>query len=318
MGIQGVTLALAYLLDLMVGDPRWLPHPVRALGWAISRGENLLRAWLKNERMAGWLLVIGVILGTLGLVVALLFSAAQFSPWLGRGVEVVLLYACLSTRDLAVESWPVYRALQSGNLSQARAKVAMIVGRDTQDLSESEVVRATVETVGESTMDGIIAPLFYAAIGGVALACVYKAVNTLDSMVGYRSARYLKFGRGAARVDSWMNALPARITGFLIALAACLIGFSGRESLRVLFRDAWDRRENSWMPEAAFAGALGVRLGGINLYQGKAVQVPYLGDFKRPLRPGVILEAIRLMVACSLMGFLAAILVRWGIGSFFR
>ena len=311
MAPAGLTLALAYALDLSFGDPRWLPHPVRGLGWVIQRGEIFLRSFVRSEKGAGWLLLIGVVLGTFGLAQALRWGAYQLSPWFGFGVEVAFLYACLSTKDLAVESWPVYQALKAGDLPGARAKVAMIVGRDTEDLSEPEVVRATVETIGESAMDGIIAPLFYAVIGGAGLACLYKAVNTLDSMVGYRSARYLKFGQPTAQVDSWMNAVPARITSWLIAASAVLIGFSGRESLRVLYRDAWSRRENSWLPEAAMAGALGVQLGGINFYQGKKVEVPFLGDPDQPLESGKIPQAIRLMWVSSLLGFLAVMGVRW-------
>ncbi|MBI3332618.1 MAG: cobalamin biosynthesis protein CobD [Candidatus Omnitrophica bacterium] len=314
MDSAALTLALAYTLDLGLGDPRWLPHPVRGLGWTIQRGERLLRERIENEAWAGWLLVGGILLGTFGLVEGLLWGAGRISPWLACGVEIGLLYACLSTKDLAVESRPVYRALKAGDLPQARAKVGLIVGRDTGSLSAQEVVRATVETIGESAMDGIIAPLFYAAIGGVPLACLYKAVNTLDSMVGYRSTRYLRFGRAAARIDSWMNFIPARITAFLIAAGAQMVGFSGRESFRVFRRDAWSRGENSWIPEAALGGALGVRLGGINFYQGKGVEAPRLGDPRRPMDPEVIPEAIRIMVACSLLGFLAALIVRLGIG----
>ncbi len=316
MDAPAVTLALAYTLDLSLGDPRWFPHPVRGLGWVIQRGEAVLRASIENEQWAGWLLLMGILLGTFGLVQTLLWTASQVSQWLGHGVAVILLYTCLSTKDLAVESRPVFQALRSGHLAEARAKVAMIVGRDTDRLSESEVVRATVETIGESTMDGIVAPLFYAVIGGIPLACVYKAVNTLDSMVGYRSQRYLKFGRAAARVDSWMNAIPARITGWLIAAASPFVGFSGRESLKTLYRDAWAKGENSWLPEAAMAGALGVQLGGINFYQGKQVGVPRLGFSHRSLEPEVILQAIRLMMACSLLSFLVAIGVRCAVGRF--
>ncbi|MBI3615903.1 MAG: cobalamin biosynthesis protein CobD [Candidatus Omnitrophica bacterium] len=313
MDAVALTLLFAYLLDLAVGDPRWLPHPVRGLGWCIRKGEKILRDRIRNESWAGWFLVIGIVGGTLLLVRGLLLGAQALSPRLAFPLEVFLLYVCLSTRDLAVESWPVYRALKSQDLPRARRCVAMIVGRDTDALSESEVVRATAETIGESLMDGIIAPLFYAAMGGVPLACVYKAVNTLDSMVGYRSARYLKFGRSAAKVDSWMNWIPARITALLIAAAGQIVGFSGLSSLKALFRDAWNRNENSWIPEAAMAGALGVQLGGSNFYQGKVVETPHLGDPRKPLAPIAIPQAIRIMYSTSVLGFLAALLVRWGL-----
>ena len=310
MDLFSVTLPLAYALDLALGDPRWLPHPVKGLGKLIQRAEAVLRAQVHSEVVGGWFLVIGITVGTLGFVQGSLLVVRALSPWCAWGLEVFLLYACLSTRDLAVESWPVFRALQAGDLKQARAQVAMIVGRDTDSLTEPEIVRATVETIGESAMDGIIAPLFYAAIGGAPLACLYKAVNTMDSMVGYRSARYLKFGQAAAWLDSWMNVIPASLTAFLIAAAAQGTGFSGRESLRVLFRDAWHRRENSWIPEAALAGALGVRLGGTNFYQGKPAVAPSLGDPHRPLTADRIPQAIRIMYACSFLGIVAAVVAR--------
>lgn len=311
-----LTLPLAYGLDLILGDPRWLPHPVRGLGALIQQWEKFLRAHLRSELWAGRLLVLGIALGTLGVVQGVLWAARQVSFELAFVVELGLFYVCLSTKDLAVESWPVYEALRSGDLVRAREKVAMIVGRDTEPLNEAGVVRAATETIGESIMDGIIAPLFYAILGGAPLACLYKAVNTLDSMVGYRSARYLKFGRAAARLDSWMNFLPARITSFFIAAAAKVTGFSGSGSLQAFLRDAWGRNENSFLPEAAMAGALGVQLGGINLYQGKAVETPPLGTPGRALEPKVIPEAIRIMYACSFLGFIGALATRWACRKF--
>ncbi len=302
----------AYLLDWAIGDPRWLPHPVRGLGWLIRKGEHWLRARIRREEWAGTLLVIGIVPGTWFGVSALLHLSGAVSPWAGWGTEILLLFCCLSTRDLAVETWPVHRALQAGRLGEARRHVAMIVGRDTDSLNEPEIVRATLETVAESTMDGIVAPLFYAVIGGAPLACLYKAVNTLDSMVGYRSARYLKFGRAAAQVDRWMNWVPARCTALLLAGSAPLMGLAGGRALQAVRRDAVPTGENSFLPEAAMAGALGVRLGGINFYQGKPVQAPPLGDPIRPLRSDLIPPALRLMMVSSVLGFLLLISLRLG------
>ncbi len=315
MDLAPLTLSCAYGLDLILGDPQWLPHPVRWLGWAIRQGEDRLRRWIRNEALAGWWLLVGIGGGTYVFVQILLWAAASVSPWARQAVEVGLLFFCLSTRDLAVESRPVYRALKGGRLPEARSKVAMIVGRDTNDLDEQEVVRATVETIGESAMDGIIAPLFYAMIGGAPLCCLYKAVNTLDSMVGYRSARYLKFGRAAARVDTWMNWIPARLTAGILALAAPWVGLSFRGALRAVFRDVLNRQENSLIPEAAIAGALGVRVGGINRYQGVEVMTPLMGDPNHPLGAEVIPQAIRLMIVASFIGFAAVLAVRWEIGT---
>lgn len=308
MGSVLLSLPLAYGLDLALGDPRWLPHPVRGLGVVIERAERFLRAHVRNEHWAGRFLVFGITLGTFGMAEGILWAAREISWGLSLGLEAALLYVCLSTRDLAVESWPVYEALRLGDLAQARKKVAMIVGRDTDRLTQAEVVRATAETIGESLMDGIVAPLFYAVLGGAPLACLYKAVNTLDSMVGYRSARYLAFGQAAARLDSWMNFIPARITSVLIAAAAQVTGFSGSGSLRAFFWNSEVCQENPWIPEAAMAGALEVQLGGVNFYQGKAVETPPLGDSRRPLTPDLIPQAVRILYACSLIGFIVA----WG------
>lgn len=296
------TLGCAYLLDLAVGDPRWLPHPVRGLGWVIQNGEAWLRARVRDELWAGRLLVAGIMIGTWLVVHGVLWAASLVSPWVLHAVQVAILYTCLSTRDLAVESWPVYRALKDGNLPEARRHVSMIVGRDTQALDEREVSRATVETIAESIMDGIVAPLFYAAIGGVPLCCVYKAVNTLDSMVGYRSARYIRFGRAAAILDRWMNVAPARLTAGLIRLAGRLLGFGAGVERPA---DPRIREENSFIAEAAMGEALGVRLGGVNVYQGKPVDTPLMGEEKRPLNRERIPETIRVMYAAS---FLAAAL----------
>lgn len=307
-----MALAGAYALDLGAGDPRWLPHPVRGLGWLIARGETWWRARVREELLAGMGLVAAVVLITFGLVVGLLWAAAQVSVGARWGLELLLIYACLSTRDLAVESWPVFRALKKGDLPLARQKLSLIVGRDTAHLDEAEVVRACLETLAESVMDGIVSPLFYAGLGGAPLACVYKAVNTLDSMVGYRSSRYIRFGRAAAKVDAWANWLPARLTAWLIAISAGAVGFSASQGLKVAYRDAWARGENSWIPEAALGGALGVRLGGGNTYQGRRWETPFLGDDLRPLAPDRIAEAIRVMYASSLLALAVVLVVRLG------
>ena len=312
--METLTLASAYLLDLAVGDPRWLPHPVRGLGWAISRGERVVRARIRNEVVAGGLLVLAIAAGAWWLAQGLIGGAGRLSPWLGWAAGVALLFACFSTKDLAVESWPVYRALKKGDLAGARAKVAMIVGRDTGNLSEPEVVRAAVETIGESVMDGIIAPLFYAVIGGAPLAVLYKAVNTLDSMIGYRSARYIRFGKIAAWTDRVMNWIPAWFTALFLAWAGQILWGSGRRSMRAARRDGAPTRENSFIAEAAIAGAIGVRLGGMNVYQGKEVPTPWMGEEIKPLEPERIADAVRVMYLASLLGVGVALSARWMIG----
>lgn len=301
------TLALAYGADLLLGDPRWFPHPVRGLGWAIAWGERILRRVMSWERLAGAILVIGVVgasyLGTWWLI----HTATAASRWWGLVVAVVLMFSCLSTRDLAVESVQVLRALEADDLPLARQRVARIVGRDTDRLDRAEVIRATLETIAESTLDGILSPLFYFVLGGVPLAVTYKAINTLDSMLGRRSARYIRFGWAAAKLDTWANWLPARWSAVVFAVAAWCCGKRARRSWRCAWRDGGGGPvPNAGIPEAALAGALGVRLGGVNWYQGQAVEMPRMGDAERPLEPQRIVEAVRLMYAASVTGWLMA------------
>ena len=301
------TLALAYGTDLLLGDPRWFPHPVRAMGLAIQWGERMLRRLVPWERLAGILLVAGVVGVSYTGASWILRAATAHAIWLGCCLAVVLLFSCLSTRDLAIESRRVLQALEVDDLPLARRQLARIVGRDTDRLDEPEIVRATLETVAESTMDGILSPLFYFVLGGVPLAIAYKAVNTLDSMVGHRSARYLRFGWAAAKVDTWANWLPARWSAVVFTVAAWLCGSRARESWRHAWRDGGGGPvPNAGIPEAALAGALGVRLGGVNWYQGQAVQMPSMGHAARPLEPQRIVEAIRLMYAASMTSWLMA------------
>ncbi|MBI3312277.1 MAG: cobalamin biosynthesis protein CobD [Candidatus Omnitrophica bacterium] len=306
-----VKIAAAYAADLTVGDPRWLPHPVRGLGWMIRHGEAFLRRHLKQERLAGGVLAAGVCGAVLLISTGAIWAAGRFHPLAAGVVEIGLLFFCFSTKDLAVESWPVYGALKAGNLVTARKKVSWIVGRDTKNLSEPEVVRATLETVAESTMDGVVAPLFYAAVGGAPLACLYKAVNTLDSMVGFRSVRYLRLGWAAATLDRWMNCIPAHLTVWFLALAAQLRSGTGWQTLRIAYRDGWPSRENSYLTEAAMAGALRIRLGGENQYQGVPVPMPLMGDARRPLTAERIPESLRVMWFSSFLTLSVLILARW-------
>ena len=306
--LQLPTLALAYGTDLLIGDPRWFPHPVRGIGLAIHWGERVLRRTIPWERVAGALLVAVIVGASYAGSWWLLHATMAHSSWVGFAVGVVLLFSCLSTRDLAIESRQVLKALEADDLPLARRRVARIVGRETHQLDVPEIVRATIETIAESTLDGIVSPLFYFILGGVPLAVAYKAVNTLDSMIGHRSARYLKFGWAAARLDTWANWIPARLSAVLFAVAAWLCRFRVSASWRCAWRDGHGGPvPNAGIPEAAVAGALGVRLGGVNWYEGRAVEMPSMGDPVQPLEPPRIREAIRLMYACSVAGWVMAI-----------
>ncbi|MDP3723280.1 MAG: adenosylcobinamide-phosphate synthase CbiB [Candidatus Omnitrophota bacterium] len=306
-GVDLPTLALAYGADLLIGDPRWFPHPVRGMGLAIQWGEGVLRKAIPLERLAGAWLVLGIVGVSVGATWWLLRVASTTSAVLGVAISIVLLLSCLSTKDLAVESLQVLKALEADDLRLARRRVARIVGRDTHQLDVQEVVRATIETIAESTLDGILSPLCYFLVGGVPLAVAYKAVNTLDSMVGHRSARYIRFGWAAATLDTWANWIPARWSGVVFPVAAGLCGYRWRMSWRCAWRDGGGGPvPNAGIPEAAMAGALGVRLGGVNWYGGHAVVMPSMGESLRPLEPQRIREAIRLMYVCSVVAWCLA------------
>jgi adenosylcobinamide-phosphate synthase len=286
----------AVILDLLIGDPRWFPHPVVYIGRLIEALEKALRRLVRNERLGGVLLLIMTVGITCLLTVALLAIAYAVSPYMGFAVAVILSWSCIAARSLHRESRLVADALGRGDLVAARRYLSNIVGRDTAELDEPEIWRATVETVAENTSDGVIAPLFYLFIGGPPLALAYKAVNTLDSIVGYKSERYKSFGWASARFDDLANFIPARLTGLLMVAAAPLFGFPPGDAWRIMRRDGRNHSSpNSGIPEAAVAGALGVRLGGASAYSGTRVEKPTIGDPLKPLSPAAWEGAIRLM-----------------------
>jgi adenosylcobinamide-phosphate synthase len=308
-------LISAVILDFLIGDPRWFPHPVVYVGKLITLLEKALRRLVKNE-MTGGILLLGLTVSiTVGLAFALLKGAYAVSPWLGFAVAVIISWSCLAARSLHRESQLVADALDRGELMEARRYLANIVGRDTAELDEAEIWRATVETVAENTSDGVIAPLFYLCLGGPLLAIAYKAVNTLDSMVGYRNERYLEFGRASARFDDLANFIPARITGLLMVAAAPLFGLPARNAWRIMRRDGRNHSSpNSGIPEAAVAGALGVRLGGTNLYGGRPVEKPTIGDAVQQISQASWRGAVRLMYGAE-----ALLVVGWlAIAAFYR
>lgn len=282
-----LALLLGFCVDLIVGDPRWLPHPVQGMGWLIQKLEPpLRRAFPKTERgelHAGVCLVL-LVVGLTGLATGLvLWGAGLVHPLLQALLEVVVCWQILAAKSLRTETMKVVHALEQGTLEDGRRAVGMVVGRDTDQLTEEEVLAADVETVAENAADGILAPLLWAAVLGPVGGMCYKAVNTMDSMVGYQNDKYLYFGRAAALLDDVCNFLPARIAGLLMCLAAYL-GFDGRNAFRIFFRDRKNHKSpNSAHTEAACAGALGLRLGGTHLYFGKPVEKPTIGDPVRPI-----------------------------------
>ena len=298
-----IALVLAAVaLDLILGDPRALPHPVVGIGRLISFLEGLLRRRMKNLRLAGIVLLVATV-GVAYAVAALLMRAATaISPAAGLVLGLYISWVSLAARSLHLESGKVAKALSRGDLPGARLALSYIVGRETAELDGPEVVRGAVETVAENTGDGVIAPLFYLMLGGPPLAIAYKAVNTLDSMVGYKNDRYLELGWASARFDDLANWIPARLTGLLIVLAAPVCALSGGGAWRILRRDC--RRHsspNSGFPEAAAAGALGVQLGGANRYFGKIIEKPTIGDPSMPLSLAAYEGVVRLMYGSEII-----------------
>jgi adenosylcobinamide-phosphate synthase len=307
--INPYILITAVFLDLLFGDPRRLPHPVVGIGKTISILEKLLRRTIRNEQLGGLLLLILTVGFTFLIAQMAVLGSNAIRPYLGFAVSIYLSFTCLAARSLHLESKLVADRLMAGDMEGARQYLSRIVGRDTEHLDEPEIWRALVETVAENTSDGVIAPLFYLMLGGPALGLAYKAVNTLDSMVGYKNATYIRFGWASACFDDIANWLPARLTGLLMAAAAPMTGLSGRNALRIMLRDGRNHSSpNSGIPEAAAAGALGVRLGGANRYFGKLVVKPTIGDPTRELSIESYRGAVRLIYASTTL-----FLILWGV-----
>jgi len=311
-------LILAFLLDVVLGEPRWLPHPVRVIGTIIDTSERWLRrgpsspAW---DFWGGCGIALGVVLSTYFGAKWLLWMLSEMSWWFGQAAAVLLGSLCLARRSLQEHVQAVLRPLCSGELEHARMMLAQIVSRDTMDLPETAIIRGTVESVAENSSDGVIAPLFYLALGGVPLALTYKAVNTLDSMLGYRVGRYEYIGKAAARLDDLANFVPARLTALALVGAAWSLNrhdasYDGRSAWRVMWRDGYKHASpNAGYPEAAVAGALGIQLGGLSLYFGKLVEKPTLGDALQPLRPEHITRSLRLLDRASILALLVCVAV---------
>ena len=303
-------LALGFLVDLLVGDPHGWPHLIRGFGFLIAALERVLYP-MKNKRAGGTLLVVVVLLLSAGLPALLLFFVWRVSPWRYRVIETVFCWQILATKSLRDESRAVYAKLASGDLPGARKAVSMIVGRDTDALDAAGVTRAAVETVAENASDGVAAPLFYMLLGGAVLGCLYKAANTMDSMVGYKNERYLDFGRTAARLDDALNFIPARLCAWVMIFAARLCGMDAGNALRIYRRDKRNHASpNSAHTEAAMAGALRVRLAGDAYYFGKLCKKPYIGDAQRPIEAADILRAHKLLYVTAYLLLMLALAFR--------
>lgn len=304
-----------FLMDCLFGDPENMLHPVVWMGKGITRLERRLRRRFpqtpRGEAAGGMVLAITLPVGTLLLSGGLCFLLRRLHPFPGLALQILWCWQALAMRCLAKESRNVYHRLKTEGLAAGREAVARIVGRDTAELSEEGVVKAAVETVAENFSDGVIAPLFYMFLGGAPLALAYKAVNTMDSMVGYKNEKYLYFGWAAAKLDDIVNYLPSRIAALLWILASPFSGGNPKNAWRIWRRDRHNHASpNSAQTESACAGSLGIKLAGPASYFGKPVEKPYIGDDLRQIEPEDILRANRIMATASVLGLVIGLAIR--------
>lgn len=300
--MMALSILLGFILDALFGDPYNMPHPVRLMGTMISRSETSFRKLRKNERTAGTAMAVFISLIWLVIPAVLMFILYRINIFLGIISEGILCYYMLAARCLRDESMKVYKAAKNNDEQAARQAVSMIVGRDTKCLDMAGIIRAAVETVAENTSDGVTAPLFWMMIGGAPLACFYKAVNTMDSMIGYKNEKYIDFGRFAAKLDDILNYIPSRLTAVLMIISAYITGMDGKNAYRIWKRDRRNHASpNSAQTESVCAGALDVRLAGDAYYFGKLVKKPYIGDDIRPVEAEDIPRANRLMYCTAVL-----------------
>ncbi len=301
-----LSVLAGFLIDCVLGDPYRLPHPVVWIGKLISLSEKALRAlFAETDRgafCAGLVTAIFVPLVSAGIAFGILFGLWMLSPWAYFAMSTIMCWQCFAARCLATEANKVKKALETEGLEPARKQVGMLVGRDTQSLSEAQVLKATVETVAENTSDGVIAPMLYMVLFGAVGGFFYKAINTMDSMIGYKNERYLYFGRAAAKLDDAANFLPSRISALAMIAAAAILRFDGKNALRIWKRDRRKHASpNSAQTESVTAGALHIELAGPASYFGKRIEKPTLGDPDRPIERADIGRAVRLMYGTSVL-----------------
>ncbi len=331
-----IAFVLGFFLDLIVGDPHWLLHPVQVIGWLISLLEKIFLGKDEEKRsgsnngsvpsdgklrddsrgkkaVLGIVCVIIVLAVTVLVITGLIILSYTINSYLGMAIEAVMTYQILATKSLKRESMKVYKALKTKGLEEGRKAVSMIVGRDTENLSEEGVIKAAVETVAENTSDGVIAPMIFTFLGGPILGFAYKAVNTMDSMIGYKNDKYLYYGRAAAKLDDLVNFIPARISALLL-IAASLIGgkdYSAGNAFKIFKRDRYNHASpNSAQTESACAGALGLKLAGDASYFGKIVKKPFIGDeIRKPdiedikkVNALMFISAYLCMIICAVLG----------------
>ncbi|MCE0495663.1 adenosylcobinamide-phosphate synthase CbiB [Vibrio salinus] len=310
-----IIYVLAFVIDLMLGDPQNWPHPVRWIGNAIHYTERRLRDACSGQgrlQVAGLILWVVIVFGSYIVTYSIVQFCSGIHWLLGSLVELWLAYTVLATRCLSDCAKQVFDALCTGDIAESRRQLSYIVGRDTSQLNRIQITKAVIETVAENTVDGVIAPLFYLFIGGVPLAMAYKAVNTLDSMVGYKNEKYAEMGYFSAKLDDVANYIPARLSWLVFSLAAKLTGGDSMNALKIGWRDRKNHKSpNCAWPEGTVAGALGVRLGGPNVYFGQLVDKPWIGDEVREVNPQDILISIRMMYVAASVTVVLFCLMYW-------
>lgn len=304
MTISLVALVMGYILDLIFGDPYWMPHPVRFIGNLISILEKVIRRFMpktkRGEYIGGIILTVMVVSISMVIPLVIILMAKSINTYLALTVETFMCYQILATKSLKIESMKVYDELAKNDLPSARKAVSMIVGRDTKDLTFSGVAKAAVETVAENTSDGIIAPMIFIAIGGAPMGFFYKAINTMDSMVGYKNEKYMNFGRFAAKLDDVVNYLPARISAYQMILSSFFLRYDYKNAFKIYKRDRYNHASpNSAQTESVCAGALDVQLAGNAYYFGKLYEKPTIGDDIREINYDDIKKANRLLYCTS-------------------
>lgn len=307
-----LSIYIGYIIDLIVGDPYSFPHPVRYIGKLIKITENNIRKIAKSDKglkIGGfflWFITVGITY----LITYAVVKLSSFNEIVFILVNSFIIYTTLATKCLKDEAVKIYNVLKTGDLEKSRIQLSYIVGRDTTNLSKQEIIRATVETVAENTVDGIIAPMFYAFIGGAPLAMAYKAINTLDSTVGYKNDKYMNLGFASAKIDDIANYIPARISVILMTLGSMILGYDYKKCLKISIRDRKNHKSpNCAYPEGAVAGALGVQLGGTNIYFGKSVYKPTIGDKSREIEKDDIVKTNRIMYATSITSMVVFTLI---------
>ncbi|EMU55499.1 MULTISPECIES: cobalamin biosynthesis protein [Clostridium] len=306
-------LTIGFILDLLIGDPNNPFHPVRGIGLLASKLETIFRKLLKNSlKIAGLIVWMITIILTFAITYGIIFVCMKINKYLGIIVQGIIIYFCISAKGLVVEGYKVIKYLNEGNIEKSRKQLSYIVGRDTESLDSKGITRAVIETIAENMSDGVIAPILFAGIFGAAGSMAYKAVNTMDSMFGYKNEKYIKFGYFPAKLDDLFNYIPARVTGILIIISSFFLKRDYKNSFKIYKRDRYNHTSpNSAHPEAAMAGALDIQLGGANYYFGKIVEKPVIGDKIKEIEINDVKKTAEILYLSAVMGFILMVIIKF-------